>query len=546
MASTRSWLPLPLPSSPDLPVLLISLDIGSASYTVRLTDMANIWTETLERKAICIRGWEENTTIDPSDTAENMSTFLTNLRAALDSSQPGHDKTRLELVPGSKAKDGEHSLILKITCDLPGLPPLKWPMILQKSPPSAVATDLVLPLVEAHLTRRREVESLIRTLEQKDAITAKLVDKLEALGTGLEHVFNPLSGKKKVSRATAEDKVPGLAPFNRRLWRSELGDEDSPNNAQILVQEVFGGEGLQYQSSMQIEESPGLDKWFHEFSGASHVPKPLETKTSLAREDSVKPLEKSFNGDDDFQVQSTPPHLKASRPSEKMKENSPSEDIPTEDEHTVSPLERGTSRRSATKDQGKEMKKAATKLGSLGRKKQPPPERSPSPIQIPSRGRVSSPNGGGSETASEAGDDGATASLPDDDPAHPASPPPKSSSRKGGLGRIGGPKPKPQVKEATDAADIDLAEVSTKTTTSSHKKLGVIGKKKKEDDSTNVKTSQELPRGRDQTARKQEHGASTAKPRETSKERADRKRAELKRDLEKKAAAGPAKKKRKF
>ena len=35
-------------------------------------------------------------------------------------------------------------------------------------------------------------------------------------------------------------------------------------------------------------------------------------------------------------------------------------------------------------------------------------------------------------------------------------------------------------------------------------------------------------------------------PRETSQERADRKRDELKRELEKKAAAGPAKKKRKF
>jgi hypothetical protein len=41
-------------------------------------------------------------------------------------------------------------------------------------------------------------------------------------------------------------------------------------------------------------------------------------------------------------------------------------------------------------------------------------------------------------------------------------------------------------------------------------------------------------------------GAAKEQTRETSQERADRKRAELQREMEKRAASGPAKKKRKF
>src|SRR5690242_19223257 len=122
-AGSVTWRPLPLQSA-SLPVLLVSAEMGPASYTIRLTDMANLWTETLERKDICMRGWCENTSIDPSDTPENMAKFLASLQSALDASQPGHENTSLSLSP---AKDDPTSdtLTLKLTCDLPGFKPLK-------------------------------------------------------------------------------------------------------------------------------------------------------------------------------------------------------------------------------------------------------------------------------------------------------------------------------------------------------------------------------------------------------------------------------------
>jgi hypothetical protein len=45
---------------------------------------------------------------------------------------------------------------------------------------------------------------------------------------------------------------------------------------------------------------------------------------------------------------------------------------------------------------------------------------------------------------------------------------------------------------------------------------------------------------------KEEEIEAEERPRETSQERADRKREELQRELQKRAGAGPAKKKRKF
>ncbi|KAK7431268.1 hypothetical protein QQZ08_002310 [Neonectria magnoliae] len=508
--------------------------------------MANMWTESLDRKAICIRGWSENTSIDPSDTPDNMVKFLTSLKTALDTSQSGHDQTGLQLIRASKSDAGDDGLTLKITCELPGLKPLEWPIHLRKSPASAIATDLVLPLVQAHLTRHNEVESLVRMLNHKDAVMNKLLDKLDAMGTGLEHVFNPLSGKKKVSRAAAAEKVPGLAPFNRRCWRSDVSDNDEgPSNTESLVQEVFGGEGLHFKSTIAVKESPELDRWWQDFSGASSSERPSQRKAAIAKEDSPPPPEESMDvDDDDFQVQSTPTHL-ATRQNCPPTKNVPlPDDASTEEEPDSSPPARRT-RIIPSETRKPETKKLSSRLGTLGRKKQPPPARSPSPIPSPPKTWGASQKVDDSETASEADDDGETPSLPDDDqPASSPPPPPKPAPKKGGLGRIGGPKAKQPEMEPAETPERDAGETSTQPTARpAPRKLGVIGKKK-ESDAGPVTPVADEGRGRSRAPAVKEKDK--AKPRETSQERADRKREELKKELERKAAAGPVKKKRKF
>jgi hypothetical protein len=528
-----------------MPVLLVSMDTDTAAYSVHVTDMANMWTESLDRKAICIRGWSENTTIDPSDTSDNMTKFLTSLQSALDPSHPSHDQTQLRLMRASSSDAGDDGLTLHITCQLPGLQPLKWPMHLTKSPSSTVATDLVLPLVQAHLTRHQEVESLIRILGQKDVVLNKLLDKLDALGTGLEHVFNPLSGKKKVSRAAAADKVPGLEPFSRRRWQSGgTGSEEGPNNTEALINEVFGGEGLKFESSLDVDEAPKLDQWWLEFNGASTSQRPSQRKTSAARETTPPaPAESMDVDDDDFQVQSTPPHLAPSRPTAPKPEPLP-DDASTEDEFEAAPPPR-SNRVVPTETRKPEVKKPGSRLGALGRKKQSTPARSPSPVPSPPKTRVVSQKVDDSETASDPDDGGETASEVDEDqPASSPPPPPKPVAKKAGLGRIGGPKPKQLVQEPAETLSSEAVETSEPPPTRpAPRKLGLIGKKK-ESEAAPAAPARES-RGRS-GAPVNEEASSQPKARETSRERADRKREELKRELEKKAAAGPAKKKRKF
>ncbi|POR33175.1 Uncharacterized protein TPAR_06632 [Tolypocladium paradoxum] len=536
-----AWRPLPLPQLPGLPVLLVSAEMGNASYTVRVTDMANMWSESLERKAICMRGWSENTSIDPSDTPENMAKFLTSLKAALDSSQPGHEDTSLNLSPATAADAGEDGLTLSMTCALPGIDPLKWSFHLKKSPASSIATDLVLPLIQAHYARKRQVESLVQVLGHKDAVLAKLSDKLEAMGTGMEHVFTALSGRRKVNRSVAEDKVKGLAPFDQRKWKAELDDEvKAPDSTGDLVQSVFGDSGLEYGAMMEIDKSPALDSWWHDFKGTSQLAHRKRTQeTPPAKEKPSTPVRSTNAEDDDFQVQATPPHLR-SGVKRKATNSAPPPDAASstegedEDDSVIPDSNPPVAVSASTRKP--EAGKAASRLGAIGGRGQSAAPRSPTPEAKSSGDARARQPVDDSETASEASDDDATASVPGLSPPPAPKPAPVTGVKKGGLGKIGGGASKTRSPEAEEPkAEVDAP---------APRKLGVIGNKIGGGMSSAKPAQEDTGRGRAST--RKEEASVEEEPRETSQERADRRREELKRELEKKAASGPAKKKRRF
>ncbi|KAM6484976.1 XLF-domain-containing protein [Trichoderma sp. SZMC 28011] len=542
MSGDLTWRPLPQATSSDIPMLLVSVNIGTAAYTVRITDTANIWVESLDRKAICMRGWSENTSIDPSDTPENMAKFLGSLRSALDPTQPGHEQTSLTLSPGSSTEAGENGLTLVVTCPLPRFQPLKWPIHLKKSPPSAIATDLVLPLLEAQFARNQEVESLVQALNQKDAVIAKLADKLEATGTGLEHVFTSLSGKKKVSRATAEDKVKGLAPFRQSSWKSTLNAmDDYPTNVGDLARNVFTGEGLNRRSLIQVDASPALDKWWHDFKGTSKLVHRNKQQTSTTTK-SQSPAAKSTSADDDdFQVQPTPPHLQSRNKSSPI---AIPDDASTEDEEELptAPLPAAPSDMDPQPNTGK----SASRMANVGSGASKPGISLQDTKSTGSRATTAPVPKDDDETASEASDDDMTSIHPPASSAPtpiPASAAPKPPSKVGGLGRIGGTAKTSatETPKGVEAKEDTEARPTAKPPTP--KKLGVIGKKADTGGSKAPAADNSSKRGR--TAEREELQLED-EPRETSQERADRRREELKKELEKKAAAGPAKKKRRF
>lgn len=527
-----------------MPVLLACTEIDTSSYTVRITDMANMWVESLDRKAICMRGWDENTSIDPSDTPENMAMFLASIRSALDPSHPSHKQTSMSLAPASPIDAREGGLTLKVTCHLPGLQPLKWPIHLRKASPSTIATALVLPLIQAHHSRTCEIESLTSMLNQKDGVVTKLLDKLEATGTGLEHVFNTLSGKKKVSRSVAESRVKGLAPFNRLQWQSEMDNEEGPGSASSLVHDVFAIDGVRHHGSLEIEDSPKLDRWWLDLKGTFQIPQQSRS-TKTQREEKIQ-ADIAAEDDDDFQVQATPPHLASATKHKPFSKAPPADDATTdngEDGGAVSPALPSETHASAKPLEELKPSTTAPRFGVIGGKEKPTPQRSASPEIVHNTVETNDKQTVGSDTASDVADnDNETASTMD--PSPPSSPPKHPTSQKGRLGRIGGRTAGTQGVQETNTSVIDKPSGTTSEAPASRlPKLGMIGKSKEDTSSVLSATTHTGERGR---LPSRESTKSKDEPRETSMERADRRREELKRELEKKAAAGPVKKKRKF
>jgi hypothetical protein len=467
--------------------------------------------------------------IDPSEDLEQLGILLGKLESAFTPWHIHHDLTSMALLP-SKDNAGADGLTISVTCELPGgMPPLVWPVYLSKMTPSHTATALVLPLVEAQYAKRRELESLIDITSQKDAIISKLLDKLEATGTGLDQVFN-LPGKRKITRSAAADRIKGLAPFDKQEWKTRLDSgDDRPKDVASLLDAVFGETGLQCTTQMEICDSSELNDWWTKLHKTSGIPirRQEDKPSNKVATPPAQTIDDSDN--DDFQVQATPPHLMSARkpsvPEQLKVEDDAStagdDDAEIPDSNPVPPPPKAS--RSS---------KPSSKLGAIGRNKRPLPARSPEP-------EPPAPADDDTETASEADDEPQPALPPQ--PPSPPPPPTKASPKKVGLGRIGGVKPKISA-QRNSSPTSDQGSSTSGPPPPPHPKLGTIGKK----GPANVKAeAEDGPRGRARVATKMDEDVEEG-PRETSQERADRKRAELQKELEKKAAAGPSKKKRRF
>ncbi|KAI0127034.1 XRCC4-like factor-domain-containing protein [Xylariales sp. AK1849] len=547
----------PLPAFQSVPALLVSPDFGPTSYTIHVTDLANVWVETLDRKGIVKRSLNEDTSIDPTEGADQMVMLLTKIQAAFDPSAPDHDQTSVSL-KALLGDDDEGNLALTISCILPGgLKPLEWPFQLTKCPLPSIASELVLPLIQAQHTRALEIEGLIASLKEKDAVINKLVNKLENTGIGLEDVFNALSGKRKASRGEAEARIKGLGPFEEHDWRLlTIPDEDVPGDMLSLMNDVFS-EPI-HRPGLGISASNGLIDWWTKIGSKGVTVDNTPSQAKISQQSKVPELQEprlAADEDDDFQVQATPPLL-ASRT--KGGTDVGADDTTDEDEVEALPDTRTPS-----------SQQKASRLGTIGRKKGVEPPRANQSlgrtfsagedtatesddelVVSPPQKRVTarlgtirrrsksrkSPAKSASPIPQQRRDDEDTASETDEaSTAKAMSPEPSKEPpiprKVGSLGRL-----RVQARQASVTAEGEtslLPEDANGTAGSPAKpakrKLGMVGKKTNEEKRAGPVAPQEQP-----------------EEEETEEQRAERKRAELAKELERKAAAGPAKKKRRF
>jgi hypothetical protein len=621
-----SWKLLDLGRLADahMPPLLISKSFEADSYTIHLTDLTHIWSESLDHDGIVGRAEEESTSIDPSDSSQ-LQILLEKLGLALSS---GPNTTLSLHIPSSPGR-ARPIISLNLTIKLPGgLAPLVWPIHLSAAPQSVLTSQLTVPLLLAQHARVSEIEGLKEVVREKDHVIQKLLDRLETQGTDVGQVFPQATGRggRKVDRKQAEEKVRGLGPFDMEAWRKRLGGERIQDRGQ-LVENVFTGDST---FDLGTESSVGPANWWDAIKGST-----IDLSNSKAVNKTTPKLtlkhQESTEDNDDFQVQATLPHLastpKTSRsvalddftddedldfPSQlsessklakrvgkiggkKVSKNlSPSWDDSTEDEEAPAPKPTqkfgkiggrkdtpAPTKDNSTDDDEPVLPKSAKKFGRIGGRIQARKEPSP-----PVDDSTDDSEAGAPKTAKKFARIGGKKEV---EPAKSSSPPPpaedettddeeapppreRSSSKssspepaarpKWGLGKIGGgkkaPSPSPSAPSSDEAPQPKKGKLgqiggkkkespptphsSQQSETPAKRKLGAIGGRNKNSHEENaaIETG-EQGRGRLLKVEKDK----TPQPRETSGERAERKRRELKRELEEKAKA-PVKKKRKF
>ncbi|KAM7211522.1 XLF (XRCC4-like factor) domain containing protein [Rhypophila decipiens] len=530
MSDHESWRPLPV-AVPGLPNLLVSTTFAADSYKIRLTDLANVWLESMDRKPIVKRGLVEDTSIDPSDGPDNIRRMLALIRAAFDPSDPEHSTTSMTLGQDDKGGD-DAPLVIRLTCILPKpLKPFKWPMHLAKCPQTSLTTQLVLPLIQAHQTRSREIDSLVTALKEKDAVINRLVDKLDASGVSLEYVFNALSGKRRVTREMADEKVKGLAPFREADFKSGMGGLQAaaePSDVPSLLDNVFGGTGLKYKPDQDLEASSILSDWWTRLGKGKVVfGNPPTSKTANIPSSIPEPESKKGEEDDvDFQVQATPPGLSSRGKRQSPPRPAKDDDDTTSDGESESQIPDSV----PVPPKATSSKPFGARLGTIGGHKAiQSSDESPPPAAQPQKNDDS-------DTASDTASD-----IDGDEVTNPS--PPKPAKR-GALGRIGG-KARAKTPPKPSRSPTPPTPEKKDTTPARKHRIGVIGRKRPTPEPASHPDS-DSEDGRGRSSKTAPAPAVKERKRETSKERADRKRLELEEEIRKKAALGPAKKKRKF
>ena len=550
-----------------IPPLLISTTFTVDSYKIYLTDLAHLWCEDLDRRSILRRSLAEDTSIDPSQDSGQFKLFLEKVRLGLEG---GKDVDLLLSLDSHASKEGSPNvknldINLRIALPTP-LQPLNWTMKLACCPQSDFATHFIIPLLYAQNARLKELDSLVSMLRDKDNVIQKLADKLEATGAELGQIFPGAAGKggRKISRRAVEEKVKGLGTFEPEQWRNSLQnikDDEQNVDMKYIVQRAFTEQSAVGPFASGTGNPNLFGKWWEQLkdgpmylstqqdTGQGTDAEKKDANTEAAQVD-IDATESEDNGTmDDFQVAATPPPQRSSTsrarsppPYKKLRGKEEIDDTtddsddlgasqpqpitirdsfpaPKVDEPAVrkelEETEKGPKTSTKTKSEGKEESKAEHQEREIRTQKR------------------SDDDDNETEEEEDEGIDVRTKSSA----AHRNSSPKSTTkiAKKGGIGKIGGKKPKPSpISASPPKKNAPVSQETEPSTRSPKSKICRIGRKPIH----NEASDNEVVRGRQETKEDE-------KPRETSEERAQRNREELKRQLEEKAKA-PAKKKRKF
>ncbi|KZF24465.1 XLF-domain-containing protein [Xylona heveae TC161] len=300
-----------LSASIPLPPLLLKCNFEPDSYTILVSDLRNVWSESLGRRQIIRRALNNDTSIDPSEDPSQLRILLEKLQIPLTGADNG---TTLRLLPAS----AEGELIAKAKIPLPEpLRPLEWEFNLVSANEASIKEALILPLLATVSAQSRELDFLIGLLKEKDHVIERLVDKLDVAGVEINRVFPAAiglkAGKRGASRAELAKYVRGMGEFEEATWKKDLAEENEAENTEKdLLEKTFSTDGLELRTVHHIPKVTYSDGWWRHLSNKDYKLSERGTKfdSPKSKTKSAQSPEQSNDSDAEFQRQETPPRLR--------------------------------------------------------------------------------------------------------------------------------------------------------------------------------------------------------------------------------------------
>ena len=535
MPTCTSWRVLQLDRK-EVPKLLVKSGFDTSGYEIQLTDLSHIWRESLYKAEIIQRAIDAGSAIDPGQDDEQLKIFLGKIESALN----GEGGTSLSLEGG---EPNDSSLHLATSATLPRpLPPFTWTISLQLLPTQDLENQLVTPLLLQASHLRHQIEQLVSELQDKDRVISKICDRLETSGNDLTTVFPGVSNiptsRKKGQREQLARHVKGLADFDENAWRRQQARKEGDGGLEAdWMDEVLRDLPLPTSACSHV-----LNDWWKHLGHESES-RMTEMDSAHSRVDqetswingTAKPEDESMQ--DEFQRQSTPPNFKRHAPPvEEVINQAMPEPTTAEEKQLQRQQSAAAEDDDSTTDEDDDLDAAPSK---------------PAPSQKPKPATPEDEQNSASITPRKLGMIGGRSPQPPSSPAKESTPPklqpePKPRPK---LGMIGG-----KVKTSEPPLSNQETVQAGPSPPPRASKLGVIGGKRttrrkgspaprinEETDMPDSMPAQDEPVRPSRTPAKED----TPQPRETSQERADRKRNQLKRELEERSKVS-VKKKRKF
>lgn len=579
---SQHWARLRHSNETSVPPLLYKFKTTSKDYEFHVTDLTCLWSERLSLRDILQRAEDTGASIDPGEDPDQFDVLLEKIGDALRGSQG----SRVAVNPGM-ARD---SLEIVTVTPLPEpLKPLRWTLFVSRQPPSELTRHLLLPLLKGEVERERRERVLLDRLKEKDWVIGKIFDKIDTIGLDLSALFPSVGGvrgpRKGSTFSHAAEYVKGVAPFDEGEWRRTTGNGESvvavaadvtnqiTDNAQASAIDDFQLPTGRWWENLDVTELSSNEQ-------PSVSKEPLGSDNISTKKGPLRPtsLQDESTEEDDFEVCSVP--NSGQNPSHNVQQATPrlarrqkaeaSTESDTQSDVESQPVPRKSSS-PARRPQAPTQKKVLGKIG--GSRNARPQVRSESVSSTPSDdgepARLPPPPADHNDTT-ESGSP--SSSPPPQRPQPPVTARDSSTApappRKRVLGMIGGKKaPAPSERASSRSASPPARRLSDASTDSDSRltrprprhgaKLGTIGGKRKATpagEGGDSPPEEQKPHERPSSARanhdsasppREEPSAAEPKQEESTLDKADRKRQELKQQLEaQRRAAG--KKRRKF